>query len=147
MSFIEHFIIQMLMCVFVGGAMGAITRTKVKGAGPRTFILVTIGAALVTIVSTEFFKLAGNPWLADPGRIAAQVISALGFMGTGVIWMANEQNVRGLWTAAAIWVSAIIGMVIGLGYFGASTIGLLMITLALLGIEYYYTWRKNGYGT
>ncbi|NLU50014.1 MAG: MgtC/SapB family protein [Syntrophomonadaceae bacterium] len=142
LNFITQVLVQMLMCVVVGGTIGIIAKEKTKVTGARTFILVTVGSALVTIVSVNFAKQLSNPWLADPGRIAAQIVSAFGFISTGVIWLADDPNRRGLWTAAALWVSAILGMSIGSGWLGTSTIGLVFTVVALLGIEHYLS-RRN----
>ncbi len=81
----------------------------------RVFILITVGAALITITSVDFFKLLDLPWIADPGRIAAQVIAALGFLGTGLIWISDDSRVKGLPVAGSLLVAAIIGILIGMG--------------------------------
>ncbi|HOV43219.1 MAG TPA: MgtC/SapB family protein [Syntrophothermus lipocalidus] len=137
------FFLQMLMCVVIGTGMGAMTKSRTKSTGPRTMILITIGAALVTIVSAEFFKGLGNPWFADPGRIAAQVVSALGFMGTGLIWITDSREMKRLWTAAAVWVSAILGMLIGMGRLLLSGAVLIMVIAVVFGSDYYVHYRDN----
>lgn len=81
----------------------------------RVFILIAMGATLITITSTEYFKMMDMPWVADPGRLAAQIIAALGFIGTGVIWISENRKVKGLPVAASLWVTAIIGIMIGIG--------------------------------
>lgn len=80
------------------------------------FALIGMGSALITTVSLEFFKPSAYPWTGDPGRIAAQVISALGFIGTGLIWKSEKDNkVKGISVAASIWVTSILGLLIGTG--------------------------------
>ena len=136
--------LQLLMCVIVGTGMGAVTKSRTRSTGPRTMILITTGSALITVVSSEFFKGLGNPWVADPGRIAAQVVSALGFIGTGLIWTAESKEMRRLWTAAAVWVSAILGMFIGMGRLLLSGAVLIMVIAVVLGSDYYVRYRSNG---
>lgn len=80
----------------------------------RVFILIALGSALVTTTSAEFFKLLDLPWIADPGRLAAQIIAALGFIGTGLIWISEKSEVKGLPIAASLWVTAILGMMTGI---------------------------------
>ncbi len=81
----------------------------------RVFIIITVGAALITITSVDFFKLLDLPWIADPGRISAQVIAALGFLGTGLIWISEDSKVKGLPVAGSLLVAAIVGILIGIG--------------------------------
>lgn len=81
----------------------------------RIFILICLGATLLTIVSTEFFRYANYPWTSDPGRLSAQIISALGFMLAGFIWVGEDNNVEGISEASSLWLVAILGMLIGAG--------------------------------
>ncbi|HNX28518.1 MAG TPA: MgtC/SapB family protein [Syntrophomonadaceae bacterium] len=101
----------------------------------RVFIIITVGATLVTITSVEFFKLSGLPWVADPGRIAAQIIVALGFLGTGLIWISEDSKVKGLPVAGSLLVTAIIGMLIGLG-----DVRTLLVVIFLLLLFYFLSY-------
>lgn len=101
--------------IAAAGLLGIIIGKATKSdPGARLFALVAMGSALMAVVSTEFFQLFILPGNVDPGRLAAQVISALGFIGSGLIWLENKQ-VRGTRTAASLWLTAILGILIGAG--------------------------------
>lgn len=104
-------IIRIAVAAVVGLGIGYISWAQ----NIRVFIIIAMGATLVTITSAEFFKLLDLPWIADPGRLAAQIIAALGFIGTGVIWISEDSKVKGLPVAASLWVTAILGIMIGIG--------------------------------
>lgn len=96
----------------------------------RVFVMICLGATLITITSTEFFKGISPSWTSDPGRLSAQVVSALGFLGTGIIWMSEEEGkLKGVYVAASLWVTAIIGMLIGVGLHSATVLGILFIII------------------
>ena len=97
-----------------------------KAAGVRTHILVGMGSALAMIVSLQ---------IGDPGRIAAQVITGIGFLGAGAIIHAQGGLVLGLTTAATIWVTAMVGLASGAGLHGAALVstGLTLLTLLIVG--------------
>ncbi|WP_158864953.1 MgtC/SapB family protein [Leifsonia sp. AG29] len=95
------------------GIIGIERESRLKSAGLRTHILVGVGSALFTLISAYgFVSLGFAP--SDPGRIAAQVVTGIGFLGAGVIFV-NRGNVVGLTTAASVWVAAGIGMACGAG--------------------------------
>lgn len=142
-DFIGRFIIQLLACVVVGGIIGIFNHVRGKNTGPRTFILITVGSTLVTIISMGFFQNIGHPWQADPARLAAQTISALGFLGSGVIWLADDRQVKGLTTAAALWLSAILGILIGAASFSNVAAAVAVLMLGWLLVEYYLWYRKQ----
>lgn len=120
-----NFLLRILLAAAVGIIIGLTTRT----AAARMFAIICTGAALLTIVSTEFYQVIEYPWFSDPGRLSAQVIAALGFLGTGVIWISERREVKGLSVSASIWVTAILGMLIGSGL---GPITWVVIALALL---------------
>ena len=104
----------LLLLAFVLSAIIGIERERrLKSAGLRTHILVGLGSALFTLVSAYGFASLGLP-TTDPSRIAAQVVTGIGFVGAGVIFV-NRGNVVGLTTAASIWVTAAVGMAAGAG--------------------------------
>ncbi|WP_314149406.1 MgtC/SapB family protein [uncultured Leifsonia sp.] len=104
----------LLVLAFVLSAVIGIERERqYKSAGLRTHILVGLGAAMFTLVSAYGFTALGMP-ATDPSRIAAQVVTGIGFVGAGVIFV-NRGNVVGLTTAASIWVTAAVGMACGAG--------------------------------
>lgn len=106
----ESIILRLVISAITGLAIGSIFKHKDTS---RVFALICIGASLVTITSTEFFKLIYLPWYTDPGRLSAQIISALGFLGAGFIWISDKKEVKGLSHSAALWYTAILGMLIG----------------------------------
>lgn len=104
----------LLLAAFVLSAIIGVERERrFKSAGLRTHILVGLGSALFTLVSAYGFTALGLP-VTDPSRIAAQVVTGIGFVGAGVIFV-NRGNVTGLTTAASIWVTAAVGMACGAG--------------------------------
>jgi len=124
---------KLVLAVILGGAIGLERELKGKPAGLRTNILICVGAALITNVSIGV-GLQGGRWVGDPTRIAAQIVSGVGFLGAGTI-MQGTGMVTGLTSAATIWVVAAIGIAIGAGdYIAASGAGILvMVVLAGLG--------------
>jgi len=109
----------------LGGAIGLERELRDREAGLRTHLLVSVGSALFTIVSaygfTEFLVNGGAVVRADPTRIAAQVVSGIGFLGAGAI-IRQGFSIRGLTTAATLWLVAAIGMSAGAGYYSAAII-------------------------
>lgn len=101
-------LIKLVAAFLAGLALGAEREYRDKSAGMRTIILITVGSALFTIFSV---RIAGDN---DPGRIAAQIVSGIGFLGAGVILVRRGQ-VLGLTTASTIWVAAAIGIGMGVG--------------------------------
>lgn len=108
-------VIRILTAGFLGLLVGMINRSAYNSPFTRLFAIICMASCLLTITSIEFFKFIELPWISDPGRISAQVISALGFLGTGLIWIGKDNKVRGLSAGAALWVTAILGMLVGSG--------------------------------
>lgn len=123
--------------LFVAGVMGILIglerEYRAKEAGYRTHFLVALGSSLLMIVSQYGFEdvLKADLVRLDPSRIAAQVVSGIGFIGAGTIIL-QKQIVRGLTTAAGIWATSGIGLAIGAGMYG---IGIAATILVLLGLE------------
>jgi len=120
--------------VFLGGAIGLEREIKGKPTGLRTNILICVGSALLSDISVRVGIQADGSRIGDPGRIAAQIVSGIGFLGAGAIMQARG-TVTGLTSAATIWVVAALGIAVGAGFFveAAGTGMLVMITLAWLG--------------
>jgi len=109
----------------MGGLIGLERGIKGRAAGMRTYMLVSLGAALVMITSQ--YIITQFDVSLDPSRMGAQVISGIGFLGAGTIIVTRERQIRGLTTAAGLWASACMGLAIGVGfYFGA------FVTMALI---------------
>jgi putative Mg2+ transporter-C (MgtC) family protein len=120
------------LAALLGGAIGVERELRDREAGIRTHLLVSLGSALFTIISAygfhEFF--ASGASVADPTRIAAQIVTGIGFLGAGAI-IREGVSVRGLTTAATLWVTAAIGMACGAGWYGPALITTLFTILAL----------------
>ena len=119
-------ITRLVIAGLLGGLIGAEREFRAKIAGTRTHLLVAVGAALILIVSRYGFDGQG-----DPSRVAAQVVSGIGFIGAGAI-MVNKQAVHGLTTAAGIWVAAGIGMAVASGLYA---VGVAATVISLVGLE------------
>ena len=128
-------ITRIVIAGFLGGIIGAEREFRAKIAGTRTHLLVAVGAALMMIVSRYGFDGQG-----DPGRVAAQIVSGIGFIGAGAI-MVNKHAVHGLTTAAGIWVAAGIGMAVASGMYA---IGIATTLISLVGLEVFgWIFRKH----
>jgi putative Mg2+ transporter-C (MgtC) family protein len=125
-----EFVIRILAAGLVGLIIGMFS-TNARSA--RMFGFVAAGAALITVTSTEFYKVIAGPWFSDPGRLSAQIVSALGFIGTGLIWISENNQVRGLSVSASLWLTAIVGMLVGAGLKQASTAAVLIVILIYWG--------------
>ncbi|OON41165.1 methyltransferase [Izhakiella australiensis] len=129
-------VIDLLVRIALAGALGGLIglerQLRAKEAGLRTHILVGIGSAMFMIVSKYGFAdvLPLEHIALDPSRIAAQVVSGMGFLGAGTI-MIQRQVVRGLTTAAGLWVTAAIGLVIGSGLYEIGIYGTLLALVVL----------------
>lgn len=131
-SYLE-LILKLILSLVLGGIVGYERENKSRPAGLRTHILVCIGAALVQITAINYYR---NSNLADmdPMRLGAQVISGIGFLGAGTI-LKEGANIKGLTTAASIWVVGCIGLAVGTGLYVEAAAATLMIYAALKGFE------------
>lgn len=120
---------QLLLSLLIGGMIGVEREYSSKAAGFRTMILISIGSTLFTIVS----KKLGAPGNED--RIAANIITGIGFIGAGVVFK-DGFSITGLTTAASIWVTAALGMVIGAGSYILAGEGAVLAIVVLLLFEY-----------
>lgn len=116
------------LAAILGGAVGWEREHSRKPAGLRTNMLICMAAALLTDLSARVAEAAGPP--ADPGRIAAQIVTGLGFLGAGTIIQARGR-VTGLTTAATLWIVAAIGMAIGFGAY-VEALGSTVLVLVIL---------------
>lgn len=117
-------LVRVLVSFVIGGAIGFEREYLNKSAGFRTMIMICMGSCLFTIFS---IMLANS----TPDRIASNIVTGIGFLGAGVIFK-EDNRVKGLTTAAAIWVTAALGMGIGGGYYGISIAGAVLSLIALL---------------
>ena len=145
-------LLKLLIAAFLGGLVGLERELHGRPAGFRTHLLVTMGACLMTVISEHYFIKynvydSSSALRLDPGRIAAQIVTGIGFLGAGVI-LKEGQSVRGLTTAACLWVAAGIGMAIGTGLYIPGIMVTLLSLLSLLvlkRIEYFV--KKDRYRT
>lgn len=119
-------VVRLVVAGLLAGIIGAEREYRAKVAGVRTHLLVALGAALLMIVSRYGFDGQG-----DPSRVAAQIVSGIGFLGAGSI-IVQKHAVHGLTTAAGIWVSAGIGMAVASGLY---MVAVATTILALIGLE------------
>ncbi len=142
----SEFLIRILIASLLGGLIGLERDIHGRAAGLRTHLLVSLGAAVFTILSGVIAGSVGpSGFQGDPGRIAAQVVTGIGFLGAGVI-IKEGINVRGLTTAACLWTVAAIGMAAGSGCYllAVSTTGIALIGLVI--IKYFESlYSKDSY--
>lgn len=133
MTMNTEFILRLFLAGIMGAIIGLDREYRAKEAGYRTHFLVSLGSALIMIVSqygfTEVLDMPGME--LDPSRIAAQVVTGIGFIGAGTIIL-HKQIVRGLTTAAGIWATSGIGLAIGAGMY---VLGISATILTLIGLE------------
>ncbi|WP_224982136.1 MgtC/SapB family protein [Geomonas agri] len=115
-----YLLCRLLLASFLGGLIGLEREIHGRPAGFRTHLLVSLGSCLFTISSIEIYRIFGNfaggPVGVDPGRVAAQVVAGIGFLGAGAI-IRERASIRGLTTAACLWVAAALGIACGIGLF------------------------------
>jgi putative Mg2+ transporter-C (MgtC) family protein len=127
-------LLRVVLAGVLGGAVGAEREIREREAGLRTHLLVSVGASLFTLVSAyawgdfHFSQKSGVTY--DPTRIAAQIVTGIGFLGAGAI-IRQGFSVRGLTTAASLWVVAAIGIAAGAGYYSAAVITTIVVLVSL----------------
>lgn len=127
---------RLLLAVLVGGLIGIERELRDKAAGFRTMILICTGATLFTVFSID---IAGE---FDPARIAANIVSGIGFLGAGVIIQQGGQ-IKGLTTASTIWLVAALGMGIGAGYWIFVIYATIVILVVLWGFPLFERWLES----
>ena len=122
--------VRLALALICGGILGLERTRKQRAAGMRTYMLVSLGACIVMITGEYvFYKFD----IGDPARLGAQVISGIGFLGAGSIVISGKSKIRGLTTAAGLWTSACIGLVIGIGFYECGVIATLAV-YSIIGI-------------
>ena len=120
---------RILLALIFGGCIGLERGYHGRAAGLRTHILVCLGATLASM--TGVYEVGVLGFAADPMRVAAQVISGIGFLGVGTIIVRNRSQVTGLTTAAGLWATGSIGIAIGIGFYIAAFLAFLIVFLAI----------------
>ena len=125
--------IRLILAMLAGGLVGMEREMRRQTAGLRTHILISLGSCLLMMLSIWMPQSVGLD-KGDPGRIAAQVVSGIGFLGAGA-FIKIGNNVKGMTTAASLWVVAAIGLTIGGGMWVAGLITLVLVLIALAALE------------
>lgn len=122
---------RLLLATLLGGAIGFERGSRGRAAGFRTHILVCLGSTLIMMTSIHIFEMYSGIAIVDPARIAAQVVTGIGFLGAGTI-MRSGSTVKGLTTAASLWAVAGIGLAVGCGFYFAALISAVLVFVVLV---------------
>ena len=141
-----EFLVRILLAGICGGIIGYERKSRNKEAGIRTHLIVASGAALIMIVSKYGFSdILGDKGIAlDPSRIAAQIVTGVGFLGAGMNFM-RKNTISGLTTAAGIWATSAIGMAIGSGLYLLGIVTAVLIVLVQIILHQNHRWLKESY--
>lgn len=142
---IYEVVFKLALAGILGGLIGLERESLSRPAGLRTYTLVCVGSTLAMIVSIDIYLQYYHTVNADPGRIAAQVVSGIGFLGAGTI-MREGSTVQGLTTAAGLWVVACIGLAVGAGLYLpaiATTLMILFVLIYFIRFEHRFTGRRE----
>lgn len=146
------FVVRLIVAALLGALIGFERDMHGRAAGLRTCLLVSMGAAVFMMLS-EFVASLGQTgsgsraWMSDPGRIAAQVVTGIGFLGAGTI-IKEGLTIRGLTTAACLWVVAGVGMASGAGWYTIAIAATLIALCSLVGLQYFERlYQKDSYRT
>ena len=122
-------IIPLLLSVFLGFLIGLERESKHKSIGIKTVSLITLGSTIYSLISIYYFN-------ADPTRVIAQIVSGIGFLGAGIIFKAGNQ-IKGLTTAATVWTSSGVGVLVGLGLYKLAIISTFLILIINTLFKYF----------
>lgn len=141
---VESYIVQMLVACFCGALIGLERSRRQKDAGIRTHMIVALGSALIMVVSKYgFFDLLQYEGLrADASRIASNVVTGVGFLGAGVIFV-RDVSIKGLTTAAGIWATAGVGLAIGAGMYPLGIAASLLMVVSQLILHRFFARLEN----
>ena len=131
----KQMVMRLVLAVCLSGLIGLERQIHRRTAGLRTHILVSLGSCLIMLTSLYVFDIYKNITSLDPSRIAAGVITGIGFLGAGAI-MRDREGVRGLTTAASLWVVAAIGLAVGCGFYSAAVFTTAITLVVLLFLRY-----------
>ncbi|MBR6707781.1 MAG: MgtC/SapB family protein [Clostridia bacterium] len=131
-------LIRMFVAILTGCVVGIEREYKNRPAGLRTHVLVSLGACVIALIECVFMNSVSNASISNItynfGRMTAQVISGIGFLGAGTIFIA-EKKIGGLTTAASLWNTACLGLATGYGYYWMSIIGCVLVLAVLLTLQ------------
>jgi len=134
MDFFTDDLYKLLFSFLIGAIIGAEREYRSKSAGLRTMILIAVGSTVFTLIS---IRISG-----DAGRIAANIVTGIGFIGAGIIFRENNRVV-GITTAAIVWVTAALGMAIGAGYYVIALYSFLVAGMSLVVLTPFQKWIRN----
>ena len=127
------YLLRLFLAMVIGGLIGYERMESNHEAGLRTHILVCLGSATIMVLSELLYVRYGS---GDITRLGAQVISGIGFLGAGSIIIDQTKNkIKGITTAAGIWATAALGLVIGMGYYVIAVFVFILIIIAMLGLK------------
>ncbi len=129
-EFVFKVALRLALTVLIGVVIGSERAKHGRAAGIRTHVLVCMGAALTSLIGIYAQEYLGNN--GDMMRIAAQVISGIGFLGAGMIILKDNNVIMGLTTAAGVWTTAIIGIAVGCGFYAGAIIATVLLVLSLI---------------
>lgn len=133
--------IRLLMATFLGSIVGIERANKRYAAGIRTFALVCLGSALATVTGLYFASMSDGA--ADISRIPSQLLCGIGFLGAGTIIVTDRRQIKGLTTAAGLWVTAAMGIAIGAGLMGPALICFVLILITNYYMHYMTRYVEN----
>ncbi len=126
-------LIRLFLAFLIGGVIGAERGKQGRAAGMRTHILVCVGAALTTMIGFYTTEILG--YTSDPLRVAAQVVSGIGFIGVGTILIKGGTQITGLTTAAGLWAVGTVGVALGAGFYEGALIAFLIFVLTVMFLQ------------
>ena len=132
---------RLILTTLLGSVVGIERANKRYAAGIRTFALVSLGAALSTIMGLYFAQMSPNA--ADISRIPSQLLCGIGFLGAGTIIVTDRRQIKGLTTAAGLWVTAAMGIAIGAGMIGAAIVCFFLILITNYYMHYMTRYVEN----
>jgi len=140
-------LLKVTLAIIIGGIIGMERRKQGRAAGMRTHILVCLGSTLTSMTGIYASSVLG--FSGDPMRVAAQVISGIGFLGVGTILVKGRFQITGLTTAAGLWCGAAIGIALGIGYWEGAIVTFIaevVVTTLLHRLEYRLTSKNSRFG-
>lgn len=126
---IGSILVRLILIIIFSGIIGIERASKRHEAGLRTYILVCVGSAIAMLTNQFIYEMFNT---GDVSRIAAQVISGIGFLGAGTILITSRNQIKGLTTAAGLWACACMGISIGVGFYSLTIVGFVLIFVVLL---------------
>ena len=127
-------VVRILISLAFGAILGLDRGLKSRPAGLRTYILVCVGSCIVMMTNQYVYQVFDT---GDPVRMAAQVVSGIGFLGAGTIIVTRRNQIRGLTTAAGLWASACVGLAIGIGLYEIALVGGLAVIIVLTSLGHW----------